>query len=606
MATLLSKKITKLKLLIGLSIWSLIILIIFKLHNSKTSIIEHLNLQSSINGGRILLQKNSAFNKYFLDIISTTTSTISTTSSISSSIINIGHSYDSSEILIDNRPPLDEDQVIKDVETRLPSLPIAYWNKNKNFLQQKSAQKNIKCAKYPSIYELEFNNIYWQTQHTTNGTFQLFGAYYDIRKKSKLGPAVRILGMINRIEPKIKTYCQFWFDGQKDPAIVKTFEYKYIWHKSWGNYKQGIYQPYLIACRLPKPFYGVVPSSVSIVEDKCATATNNLRVLYNRPDDDKKKNFAICVKGLDFLYDDMSTRLVEWIELLSILGADKIFFYQLQIHPNISKVLEYYERKGIVQVTPITLPGGQPNVPGFQHLYLQKKSFHKRQNEVIPYNDCFYKNIYRYNYIGLLDIDEVIMPLYYQNWLELMNNEVLPKAKKIRPSGYSSYNFRNVYFLDDHHKPEYGWYQDIPKYMHMLQHVYRAKNFTKPNEFVKCFHDPEHVVVLHNHFPLGCLGGPCKSYPVDIRVAQLQHYRADCVKRVKKLCKYYRDNSMKDTTIWRFKDELIWRTQNSLSDLGFISKKFSHHYYKISYSVSNSTSSSRNIDNKNYFENNHR
>jgi len=56
-------------------------------------------------------------------------------------------------------------------------------------------------------------------------------------------------------------------------------------------------------------------------------------------------------------------------------------------------VLNHYEQEGKVQVIPLTLPGGQPNVPGFQHLYLTKKTNHKRQNEVIPYNDCLYKNL---------------------------------------------------------------------------------------------------------------------------------------------------------------------------------------------------------------------
>jgi len=54
-------------------------------------------------------------------------------------------------------------------------------------------------------------------------------------------------------------------------------------------------------------------------------------VIYNRPPDDQKKGFAVCVKGLDFLYDDLSVRLIEWIEMLNILGADKIYFYNLQV-----------------------------------------------------------------------------------------------------------------------------------------------------------------------------------------------------------------------------------------------------------------------------------
>lgn len=54
------------------------------------------------------------------------------------------------------------------------------------------------------------------------------------------------------------------------------------------------------------------------------------------------------MKGLDFLHEDLSVRLVEWIELLNLLGADKVFFYELQVHPNISKVLKYYEQEGKV------------------------------------------------------------------------------------------------------------------------------------------------------------------------------------------------------------------------------------------------------------------
>lgn len=455
-----------------------------------------------------------------------------------------------------------EDLLIQQIQAHLPSLPIVYWNKNKN---RNMFYKNESCAKFPSIFDIEFNNVYWQSLYTSNGTFHLYGAYYDVRKMSRIGPAVRILGMINRIEPTVKTHCQFWFENNKEPVFTKVMEYKYIWYKKWGNYKQGIFQPYLIACQIPPAYHKVVPSSVSVVEKVCDSPTNNLRVIYNKPE--KKKSFAVCVKGLDFLYNDLSVRLIEWIELLGLLGADKIFFYELQVHPNISKVLKYYEKMGKVDITPLTLPGGQPNIPGFQHMYLVKKINHKRQNELIPYNDCLYKNLYTYEYIALLDIDEVIMPIQGNTWADLMKI-VLPKALKIKNETRASYNVRNVYFLDDllH---QHGWFKDIPKYMHMLQHVYRSKNYTKPNQYVKCFHNPERALILHNHFPLACLGSGCTSYAIETTDAQLQHYRADCVKTLKKSCIEFREKSMLDTTIWKFKDDLISRTTDALMALGY-------------------------------------
>ncbi|BES91209.1 DUF23 [Nesidiocoris tenuis] len=455
-----------------------------------------------------------------------------------------------------------ENAMYSELERKLPSLPLVYLNKHKI---NNVFQKNESCARFPSLYDIEFNNIYWQSLSTSNGTFYLYSAYYDVRKMSKIGPAVRILAMINRIEPTIKTHCQFWFENKKEPVFVKVMEYKYIWYKKWGNYKQGIFQPYLIACQIPEHYHSQIPLSVSIVEKVCDNATNNLRVVYNKPP--KKGGFAVCVKGLDFLYTDLSVRMVEWIELLGLLGAEKIFFYELQTHPNISKMLKYYQERGKVDVTPLTLPGNQPNIPGFQHMYLSKKINHKRQNELIPYNDCLYRNLYSYEYIALLDIDEVIMPVKSSSWRELMDT-VLVKARQIKNETRASYNVRNVYFLDDllH---SHGWFKDIPQYMHMLQHVYRSKNYTKPNMYIKCFHNPERALILHNHFPLACLGSTCTTYPIETSDAQLQHYRADCVKTLKKSCTEFRQNSILDTTIWKFKDVLISKTTEALLNLGY-------------------------------------
>ncbi|XP_018564475.1 uncharacterized protein LOC108905894 isoform X2 [Anoplophora glabripennis] len=470
---------------------------------------------------------------------------------------DLKETIDPNKVLTDDSPSWSEDNLLEDIQQNLPNLPVLNWEK-------KPARFNKSCAKFPSMYDLEFNNIYWQTLETSNGTFQLYGAYLDDRTNNTLGPTVRILGMINRKEPTVVTFCQFWFDGMSKPVLEKSFEYRYVWNKRWGTFKQGMYQPYLIACIIPKEFLNSTPKSISLVEKQCDTPTNNLRVFYEKPE--TKKDFAVCVKGLDFLHEDLSVRLVEWIEIMKLLGVDKIFFYELQVHRNISKVLTHYEREGVVEVTPTNLAAGQPNLPSFQHLYLKKKLVQKRLNELIPYNDCFYKHMYQYKYIALLDIDEVIVPVKGATWKELMEM-ILPKALKDGKGERGSFNARNVYFLDDliH---DNDTFEDIPRYMYMLQHVYRTENYTKPGFNIKSFHNTEKVIALHNHFPLSCLGDGCRNYAIDPNDARMHHYRGNCMKTLKG-CDVYRNTRVKDTTMWKFKDSLVAAVSSTLRTLGF-------------------------------------
>ncbi|KAK7081651.1 hypothetical protein SK128_021715 [Halocaridina rubra] len=464
------------------------------------------------------------------------------------------------------RPAEDHEEKIplNLIPSEMPNLPLSYLRGPNN----DDLYFPRKCGHYPSLWDIRFNNFYWQVLHGTQAIFYLYSAFYDNRKLTTHTPSLRILGMINKFDTSnFKVYCQIWFEGLKEPVVTKIRNYNYIWRYNYGNTADGILQPFLMRCHIPEHFYYLIPVSVSLTERPCAKASNNIRVTYNPPAGGKK-NFAVCVKGIDFIYSDHSVRVVEWLELLALLGADKVYINILGAHPNYTKVLEYYEKKGFVETMKTSLPGDQPSAPSLIHLYHQVNFLNQYQNELIPLNDCFYRNIYRYKFVALIDIDEVLTPKGHDNWISLLN-KLDSAALSEDGSKYASFYFRNIYFLDDMQKKN-DYFEDIPEYMHILQHVHRSFNYTAPMDYVKGFHNTNLVLTLHNHLPFECLNwGGCLLYPINITDGHMQHYRSDCAPELTKVCYLYRANTVLDTTLLKYKKDLISNTTHALKQIGY-------------------------------------
>lgn len=114
-----------------------------------------------------------------------------------------------------------------------------------------------------------------------------------------------------------------------------------IWVPAWdGHTSPGrYYRPFIFSC--PVPFnvsspLGSGPANVSLVAEPCACPPNSL-ALPKTPEKDPKRGIAVCVKGLDFP-EDISARLVEWLELQFLLGADTVFFYIFQVKCTVFKI----------------------------------------------------------------------------------------------------------------------------------------------------------------------------------------------------------------------------------------------------------------------------
>ncbi|XP_037781979.1 uncharacterized protein LOC119578475 [Penaeus monodon] len=291
-----------------------------------------------------------------------------------------------------------------------------------------------------------------------------------------------------------------------------------------------------------------------------------MRVIYNPPENETQQgDFAVCVKGFDFYFQDNTKRLVEWLELLSALGAHKVFYYSLGMNAKMEKMMKYYEDKGFVEVIPTTLPASQPNIPGLFFKYVFSRD--KFQHEVIQLNDCYYRNLYRYKYTVHLDTDEVIVPRFALTWQHLMQTVTKKSAKDNLP--YVSYCARHTYYMD-HMRPSQEWLKDVPSHLHMLQHVIRSANYSGIKYSVKCFHSTAGGLHLHNHYPLLALG---KTFPYAYNIpthdAQLNHYRQNCHDYVMNCYETFTRYTVIDPVVWKYKDKLITEVNKTFSYLGY-------------------------------------
>ena len=484
---------------------------------------------------------------------------------------------------------ISEREYLKKVEKTLRNIPLLFlYDKEKSKIGMNQVKtkghkhtnffhKNKMCGILPNIYDIHFNNIYWQEHKTRHAIFYLYGAYLDTRQRNAQGPTIRILSMLDRgLKPKTIMHCLIWFDNDEKPVVSKISEFTYIWYETETfSYNPGIFRPYLLSCKIPKTHSHKIPISISVVNEPCDIVTNSLKVIFNK-EKGQKNDFAVCVKGLSFPTDDLSSRLVEWIELLHLLGVDKLFFYDLGMHPNVQKVMQYYVKKGLVDLTPISLPGNQPNEQVLQHFHLINKHLNDQLNEVLPYNDCLYRNMYHYSHIAVLDTDEVIIPRKPpgKTWKDLIKQDLSVFGDHV-----SSYNFRNTYFMEEmlksHLKSEEPEeIADIPEFMHMLRHVYRSKTHSPFGKGVKSIHNTDHVKLVLQHYPFECLDNQCYEsiVNVSVQVAHLHHYRQGCQRFTseKECNEDYKKVVVKDTTLLKFKQQLLDQSIETLSQLGLI------------------------------------
>lgn len=114
-------------------------------------------------------------------------------------------------------------------------------------------------------------------------------------------------------------------------------------------------------CEIPIACKNEVPKAISLQPSQnesfsCESieenSTNLLRVLkYKKSKNNQiqksnqnKYSIGVCVQALRFANYEYSVRMIEWLEMVRILGADKVYIYIHDATKSLKKVLRHYQK----------------------------------------------------------------------------------------------------------------------------------------------------------------------------------------------------------------------------------------------------------------------
>ncbi|RXG71058.1 Glycosyltransferase family 92 protein C33H5.2 [Armadillidium vulgare] len=429
--------------------------------------------------------------------------------------------------------------------------------------------------------------------------FLLFSAFMDYRDE-KEGPLVRILAMVDSNWPAMPT-CHLYFsnDATRAPVATKAIRVELI---HWQTPKEGEWHPYLITCRGGSKNNSA--KVVSLVSYPCSNPSNALRIINSyktsKPNgrSEKKKKLALCHKFLFNSAQDYSYRIIEWLEIAKTFGIDVVTMYMLSAHPNVKKVLNYYEKTGLVKVIQWTNPGDQLNVPSLLKSLYDTQRYVMFTDENIPYTDCLLRHISSHDYVGVWDMDEFMIPIEANSIPEMIENalnnwKVLHRGQEMANSP-TSYLARTSYFLDENIDPEFieeqfeqtlnltsfNKFKDsginsnkMSTYFPFLSHTIRTTKYSPSKVFTKSVHDTSRALALHAHFALYNLEGRIDRerdlYELCPQTEGfIGHFRSKCQGENQTDCDLnFRSNLEEDRSLWMHSYDIIYNTLNTIKEL---------------------------------------
>ncbi|KAL1256410.1 hypothetical protein QQF64_011955 [Cirrhinus molitorella] len=251
----------------------------------------------------------------------------------------------------------------------------------------------------------------------------VIGSYMEHRFSEK---QIKIIAIVLRNEQA--TYsCWMCCDGR-----TVTSPAKFSIHTDHFNFEYGTAS---ITCPINSTC--LTPTHVALTDRAVLGNVESFQPIRNRDIQTAfPYEFTICIS---VMYDYKSVlNLVQSMEMFRLLGAQRVVIYKTNCDSDTQKVLDYYEKRGFVEIIPWTIKKHINVSHGWQN-YKSPGQLHY-YGQIPALNDCVYRYMYQSRYLALQDLDELILPSKVKTWTEL-----LPELENMYGSSVG-FEFENNYF----------------------------------------------------------------------------------------------------------------------------------------------------------------
>ncbi len=247
-------------------------------------------------------------------------------------------------------------------------------------------------------------------------------------------------------------------------------------------------------------------------------------------------------------------RLVEWMEMMKLLGVKKVVAYNQSVDPAASRVLNHYRNQGYVDIWQMD--------PDYLPVEVRGEI---KWRGALSATDCLYRYMFHFNRTMPIDVDELIIPRTTKSLPDLIDKLDRLDQKNNVSDQRVNYKFIGSYFPINDHDVRIS--PDLTENRHtaILQNRQRLSRFDP--WYLKSIMIPKRCLATGNHYcyvtlPQFTSNGNLQRFTVDTELGFIHHYR-------ERLKSYVSGNDtlVQDDIILRYAAELRKNIQSQLNSL---------------------------------------